>query len=112
DPAGEGARLARRGVERGRRELDPNVARGDVDCGVLPDPSDRAGEPADVEAVEADEFARSRRVDVAGLERCRSLGLGWRGVPRDEAEAVDPPRQPVAAEDAPDAVGADDDPAP
>jgi hypothetical protein len=64
-----------------------------------------------VEAVEADELARVVDLEMAfGLDR--PLGPGRRGVAGDERQPADPAVEAVAAEDPPDAVGADDDAAP
>ena len=62
--------------------------------------------------------SRSRRARPGGrprrgaLGRGRPLGLGRCRVAGDERQAADPPGQAVAAQDPPDAVGADDDAAP
>ena len=55
-------------------------------------PPARPGQPSDMEAVEADQLARMVDLDVARLERRRSLWLGWRGVAGNQRQAADPPR--------------------
>jgi len=61
-------------------QLGPDEARGEVDRGVLPDPPSRARQPADVEAVEADELARrSSPMWRAGDGSGRSGSGSWNG---------------------------------
>jgi hypothetical protein len=93
-------------------ELGPDVARGEIDRGVLPDPPGRTRQPADVEAVEADELARAVDLDVALDRGGDRLRAGWAGIAGDERQPGQPSGQAVPAQDPPHAAGTDQDPAP
>ena len=64
-----------------------------------------------MEAVHAHELARVIDRDVA-LLLGYALGLGRRGIAGHEGQPADAPIEAVAAQDAPDPVGTDPDPAP
>src|SRR5207244_11690837 len=92
-------------------EVGPGVAGGDVDRGQLTDRAAGAVQPADEEAVDADQFAGSLSLDVAlRLQLPRRLVGG--AVASDKREPLRARVEPMPTQAAPDAVRGNDQAAP
>src|SRR5207244_7971375 len=111
DAAGELRGLgAGRGAPRTTDELGPGEGGRDVDRGQLPDRALRARQAADEEAIEANQLPRTLRLDMPlPLRPGRLVG---RRIARDERQPLRTRVETVPTQAAPDAVVADEDPAP
>jgi hypothetical protein len=80
--------------------------------GVLPDPTAGARQPADMEAVEADQLAWAVDFDVPSDQWRLPFRPRWCGIAGNQAEARDAAGQAVPSQHPPDAVGTDRDGSP